>query len=219
MLREQTTVDDAALLHDLALARSHIIAQGFFSYDAENRAMCDLVTALHLPASVLVVKLVLLDPDPVSLVPAAATLPAVPESAVQRPPAEEPEPGPGSQLMLGYVMVMAKRRQLKAYHTGPHIALTTADGDTRYSGTVGEVYAALKRDTVTQLPSHQDYPVQELRERLARCIGRAWTLEDNHDGHWTLARNGERMFTGAFEDIRLLAETRIFNTVENKGYA
>ena len=189
---------DEALLRDLELARSHIIALGFFAYDGKNQAMADLVVALNLPASVVVVKLVLLDPDPVA--PRAPADPRKTEAACERtaPPEheiidQELKPGPGSRLMLERVMSMARRRQLTAYHTGAHIALTDASGETRYSGTVQEVYEALKRDTLAQLPPD---PAQLLRERLARCVGWNWTLADDGNGYYALARNGDRLFTG-----------------------
>jgi hypothetical protein len=221
MLYEQTNHDDAALQRDIALAREAIIAEGFFSYDAPNQAMEDLVVALKLPWSVLVAKLLDLDEDPETVAARHAPRPRAETSTMAKSAAaaagdSNEEPFPGGALMLGYVMVMARRRQLKAYHSGAHIALSTSSGETRYSGTIEAVYSALKADTVTRRPPT---PAQELRARLSRVVGWHWTLEDDNNGFYTLARNRERIFTGTLEDMRILAENRILNTVQNRGYA
>jgi hypothetical protein len=222
MLDEQANHDDAVLRRDLELAREAIIAEGFFAYDAPNQAMEDLVVALKLPWSVLVAKLLDLDEDPGTVAARHAPRPPV-ETSPARAQAPDPdeEPFPGGALMLGYVMVMARRRQLKAYHSGAHIALSNSSGETRYSGTIEAVYNALKADSVaTRRPPT---PAQELRSRLANAVGwgAPWTLQDDNNGFYALCRGDppERIFTGAFEDMRLLAECRILNTVQNRGYA
>ena len=209
---------DAALLADIkavrdSLARSQVLA--FMGPDPFWEDVLDVIAATDpLPSDVLVVWTVMADPDP-----ALANRGASHPQGVTQTPVSGATPGRELEqfdpLVLERVMRMAKRRQLRAYHTGARIAFTDAGGETRYSGTVAEVYEALKADTVAQLSPD---PVERLRERLARVAGWNWTLEVNDAGFYTLTRNGESRASGTFEDISIIAESHILNTVPNRGY-
>ena len=85
----------------------------------------------------------------------------------------------------------------------------------RYCGSLLEVHRALRRYVVTPLD-----PVERLRDRLARA-NTGWTLQDDGDGYYTLCRFDPpvRIFSGPLDEIAVIAERKIFNTVPNRGYA
>lgn len=231
--------DDAALLADIAAIRQSLIAERIvcrMGPDPFWSDVLDVIAAVDpLPKDVLVIWTVLEDADALSD-PAgwrashankAPNLPPAPSSSSDSPmrngaeqrivdPSEpEPELKRADPYTLERVMRMSRRRQLKPYHTGEHIALTDAGGETRYSGTVSEVYEALKADTVKQLPPT---PVQALRDRLSRVAGWDWSLVADFDGRYTLVRNDIRMFTGELEELEQIAASRILNTTPNWGF-
>lgn len=228
-------MSEAALLHDLELARQAVIAQGIFCYMGPNQRMDDLVLALRLPPSVIVIQTRLEDSDPISdpagwrAAHAAPNLPPSPDApavspmrtAAEQRTVDPPEPAPerADPFLLQRIERMARRRQLKIYHAENWVSLTDGSDETRFSGSVEEVYKALLADSLAVLPPS---PVQLLRERLARCTGWGgpWSLQDDGDMCFTLCRGDppERMYSGTLEQLEQVAASRILNTVENWGY-
>jgi hypothetical protein len=221
--------DDAALLADVAAIRAGIIASKVFCIAEDTRCPAEslfwddmLALMAPLPPDTVIIRTVLDDADPPVSAP---VLTQRAHSRADSPMTDAPEqrtvgplePEQFDSLMLERVVRMGKRRQLRVHHSGPSIRLTSPDGETRYDGTVAQVYEALKRDVVTKLPPT---PQQELRDRLAGAAAwGVWSLVEDHDGRFTLVRNDERMFSGSLEEMQMVAASRILNTTPNYGYS
>jgi len=210
---------DDPLRADIEAVRQGIIAQGVLCLMDYDPFWTDMLAVMGPLPGVKIIRTVLEEGDSTPIVDPEMALRRRPDAPLIGETADEqrttePLPEPDPQI-LARVMTMSKRRKLKAYVTENWVSLTDAAGEECYSGSVAEVYEALKQDTIAQLPPD---PAQLLRERLSRCVGWNWTLEHNGPDHYSLARNGERLFTGPLEQMEIIAASRILNVVPNGGY-